>query len=81
MEEDTALQFAELLSEVNFHKQKLVMLEREVSIQVEEMGKRDLTLAIQNNLGPFKTIWNNLGHLEPFLTIGDNWEPFITNRN
>ena len=56
MKEDTALQFAKLLSEVNFHKQKLVMLEREVSIQVEEMGKRDLTLAIQNNLGPFKTI-------------------------
>ena len=46
MEEDIALQFAKLLSEVNFHKGKLVELEREVSIQVEEMGKRGLTLVM-----------------------------------
>ena len=46
MEEDIALKLAKLLSEIVLQKGKLVELEREVSIQVEEMGKRGLTLAM-----------------------------------
>ena len=46
MEEVAVLGFAKLLSEVNFYKRKLLELEREVSIQVENMERWGLTLAM-----------------------------------